>query len=155
MSDTNQNVPNVRYPFMYKVSVSLFNGSFYLLAIGLLGVVASFFELLDKTYVSLFVFLVVVGFHLIVTAKSLIPVAINPKDYFTPMENREKMKKIRDQAVYDFGYTSLLSFFMFVKNYTGGIDFYLCIYVSMLLIDIFCTFHYVFYGNATRKIKLY
>lgn len=145
----------ITYPFMYKISRRLGDLSFYLFVIGLFGMAISFLGLLEKVYINLFVFLMFVRFHLLITTRSLIPVAVNPEDYFTPIENREKKEKVRKMIVFLSVFTLCITFFEFVRNYRGGVDFFFCVYVVMLVIDAFCGFHYVFYGNAIRKIKLY
>lgn len=155
MSDSNQNAQNIRYPFLYKISMFLNDYSFYLFAIGALGVVISLFGLISKSNGIFFFFLSLVGLHLLSLTGAMVLIAINPKEYFIPIVERERKKTVRDGAVFFSGFTLFVALFLFVQNYTELVNGYFCVLVMTILVDVFCVFHYVIYGNGTRKIKPY
>ena len=155
MSDDNQNAQSIRYPFMYKLSIFLTDFSFYLIVIGLVATVVSASELIDKSYVDFSLFLMIVGVHLLCSTKTLVHVAINPREYFTPIENREKKKIVKDREILQSKFSLFVVLAIFAQSYRGGIDYYLYTLVVMILIDIFCVTIHMFYGSGTRKMTIY
>jgi dolichol kinase len=146
---------NTRYPTMYKFAKLLGVSFANVFLVGCGGTFLSAIGLIDIFYCPIFLFLLLCAFHLLSTSGFIAMIAIDPREYFIPTADREKKKNSRVGALIFSGGFLFLICFLFTKNYTGEIDGYLLITVVTVLVDCLCAVIYVYYGNGTRKMKLY